>query len=110
MTLEPKLTRSEILQTLCKDTHAFWTPEFVTKINDAFGTKLECYTAKATGHKDPKGLTLNNGASSATGLASFEIAPMLCRHFNVKYESKLGRGSQVRACVQALREMGFDKP
>jgi hypothetical protein len=56
-----------------------------------------------------KGLTLNNGAKSAKGMAAFDLAMMLCGELDVRYESKLGRGFQVQVCVEALRKAGYGK-
>jgi hypothetical protein len=99
-------TKSELLDMLVEHSHAFLKPEFVEEVNKAFGTHLKPYTHKADGDKNPKGLTLDGGAKSASGLAGFEIAPMLCHELDVKYEAKMGRGTQARVCVEALRAAG----
>lgn len=101
------MNQAEILETLAEDTHALWAQSFVDKVNLAFGVSLICHEYAAGG--GPKGLTTNDGANSARGLASFDIAPMLCGALGVKYEAFLGRGFQVRACVKALREAGYGK-
>ena len=98
-------TKSEILDILANDTHALWAKSFVDEVNAVFGTNLECINYSAGG--GPKGLTLNDGGDSAIGLSSFHLAPALCSALGVEYESFLGRGFQVRACVAALREAGY---
>lgn len=98
-------TQKELLHELMCNTHVLWRPEFVDEINTAFGTKLEAQRYKAS--NDPKGLTLNNGASAAIGIASFDLAHMLCGALNVKYAGMLGRGFQVRVCVEALQAAGY---
>lgn len=98
-------TQKELLHALVCNTHVLWRPEFVDDINIAFGTKLEAQKYEVGG--GPKGLTLNNGASAAIGIASFDLAPMLCGALNVKYAGMLGRGFQVRACVDALHAAGY---
>lgn len=101
------MTQAEILTYLEQNTHGLFTAAFVVKVNEAFGTKIKCNVYSADAPANPKGLTLDNGRSRARGLAAFDLAPILCSQLNVKFESKLGRGFQVRACVEALRAAGY---
>lgn len=103
------MTQAEVLHTLLCNTHVLFTAEFVDKVNAAFGTKIKAFEYKADGHKNPKGLTLNDGAKKATGLAAFDLAPMLCSELGVKYEGMMGRGFQVQTCVEALKQAGYGK-
>lgn len=102
------MTQAEVLHTLNCNTHTLFTKDFVDKVNEAFGTKIKCSEYKANPH-DPKGLTLDNEAKTAVGMAAFDLAPMICRELNVKYEGKMGRGFQVRACTEALINAGYGK-
>ena len=99
-------TKEDILSHLDSCTHNLFSEEFVAKVNEIFGVNLKCFEYEADGHKNPKGLTLANGEKKAMGLACFNLALMLCQALNVKYESKLGRGFQVRACCDAIRAAG----
>jgi hypothetical protein len=97
-------TKEQLLNMLETDTHAFWREEFVAEINEAFGTKLRAHVGFHDNH-DPKGLSLEDPHKvAAIGMASFEIAPLICRALGVTYTPRHGRGSLVRACVIALRE------
>lgn len=101
------MTQAEILQEMLENTHTLYAPSFIEKVNKAFSTNIQPRTYKAGG--GPKGLTLYDGGYSAVGIACFELAPCLCDALKVRYESKMGRGFQVQACVKALREAGYDK-
>jgi hypothetical protein len=83
--------------------HAFLTAEGVEDFATRFDLKgkIKPYLAKAN-PRDPKGLTLDNGATSAIGMDAVILASSICDHLGVKYMSKLGRGSQLRACCDAL--------
>jgi hypothetical protein len=67
--------------------------------------------------KDPKGLTLDDSPDVhkdkkgrfAYGLDAQVLAMRICQALGVSYEEKLGRGSQLRACCDALeRHFGGD--
>jgi len=81
--------------------HAFLTQEGVERFSKPFGFIARCYEHRATPN-EPKGLTLKNGAKSAVGLAADELAQDICQHVGVKYDEMFGRGSQLRACCDAL--------
>ena len=105
-TMSKTLNKTAILELLDENTHSLLTPGFVDQVNKAFGVSLTPYVHKADGHRNPKGLTLPNGASQASGLAAFELAPLLCRALGVQYQDALGRGFLVRNCTSALRAAG----
>lgn len=100
------MDQKEVLDILEHETHSFFTDEFVAQVNEAFDTKLKPSIHYAD-LRNPKGLTLNSGATQASGLSALEIALRLCDHFHVRYDPKMGRGFQVRTCVAALRTAGF---
>jgi len=61
--------------------------------------------------RDPHGLTLNHHAEGvhkdrhgyyAMGLAAESLASALCDKLSITYESKMGRGFQLRTCCDAL--------
>jgi hypothetical protein len=81
--------------------HAFLSAEGAIKMCEPFGVKAVYYKHTAN-PKDPKGLTLNDGANSAVGIGAHVLASYICSQLNVDYEPKLGRGSQLRACCDAL--------
>jgi hypothetical protein len=89
-----------VLHELACDTHVFWPPEEAQKFMEPFGFKVHTHVEHASKH--PKGLTLNNGAKSAEGAASWDISGQLVQELNLTSEGKLGRGSQVRADVDAV--------
>ena len=101
-------TRKELMQIMIENTHALWNTDFLDEVNQAFGTKIEPREYVEDGDRNPKGLTLNERAKSANGIACFELVPLLCASLNVKYPSMFGRGFQVRACIDALKAAGFD--
>jgi len=97
------MTPQEAIQSMLENTHVLFTIEHGQKIAKAFGVELEPIVYQADGDKNPKGLTTNNGSKQAKGFACFDLAPMICNRLNLKYELKMGRGFQVRACCEALR-------
>ena len=91
-----------VLDILVDNTHGFMTPGFVDLVNKAFGVDFECQRTRAN-PDSPKGLTFDNGKKVGVGLSALDIACLLCSALRVSYEEKFGRGSQVIACVTALR-------
>lgn len=89
------------VQNLREYDHCFISPEGAKKLSAPFGHQPICYVEKATPN-EPKGLTLDDGASEAEGIAAEHLAADICRHLKVKFEYKFGRGSQLRACCDAL--------
>jgi hypothetical protein len=87
------------------NTHVLWAPEGAINLTKPFGfdCRLHDYNADA-GPRNPKGLTLNDGAKSAVGASSWDISGQICSHLKVRSEGKLGRGFQVRADCNAIRK------
>lgn len=94
----------EAVETLREYDHAFISPEGVTEICRPFGFMGTTYEATDTSDKDPKGLSLPGGpGSKARGVDAQDLAIEICERFGVSYDSKFGRGSQLRACCDALQ-------
>lgn len=92
----------ELVERLREDyDHAFLTVEGALAFSRPFGFDAETYVAYAN-PDDPKGLTLNDGSASAEGIAADVLARQICDHVGVKYPPMFGRGSQLRACCDAL--------
>lgn len=81
--------------------HAFLTVEGAKYLSEPFG-----FTARTWLHhanpEDPKGLTFTNGAKQAEGISANDLAMQICDHVGVEYPEMFGRGSQLRACCDAL--------
>jgi hypothetical protein len=90
--------------------HIFLSPDGVEHFAKAFGLegKIKAYRAKADPPGTLKGLTLNGDAKEAMGMDAQHLAMSICNHLDVPFESKFGRGSQLRACCDAL-EQHFNK-
>jgi hypothetical protein len=59
------------------------------------------------GRKDPKGLHVWNGPKDAHVLGGWQVAASLAAHYAKGYSSpSLGRGSEFRDCLEALRKAG----
>jgi len=83
--------------------HAFLTVEGAEYFSKPFGFAARTYVERATPN-EPKGLTLNNGAKEARGIAAHHLAEQICDHVGVEYPEKLGRGTQLRVCCDALEQ------
>jgi hypothetical protein len=83
--------------------HAFLSPEGADHFSKPFGFKAETWIHQASPN-EPKGLTLSDGAKQAEGIDASYLAQQICRHVGVEYASKFGRGSQLRACCDALEQ------
>jgi hypothetical protein len=83
--------------------HVFISAEGVQRFAEAFGLEGKITpTLHYATPQEPKGLTLANGAKSATGMDASVLAATICRLLNVQYEDKMGRGSRLRSCCDAL--------
>jgi hypothetical protein len=92
----------EKLRELAGNTHTLFNEKGVKEYADAFPgftPRLMKYKAEPN---NPKGLTLNNGAKEAIGLASWDLAYQICSHYDCKAESALGRGTQQRLYCNAV--------
>lgn len=83
--------------------HGFLTVEGANYFSAPFGFKARTYIEHVNPN-DPKGLTLADGAKSATGIAAHHLAMQICEHVGVEYPEMFGRGSQLHACCDALEE------
>jgi hypothetical protein len=81
--------------------HAFLTVGGAEYFSQPFGFRARTSVHYAN-PEDPKGLTFDNGAKQANGVSAHDLAGQICRHLGVKYDEKMGRGSQLRACCDAL--------
>lgn len=100
------MNQNDVMTVLVENTHTLFTNEMVEKINGAFGLRIRPKMYRAN-PSEPKGLTLDNGRKDAIGISALDAAIELCAALNVQFESKMGRGYQVRACVEALRKAGY---
>lgn len=95
--------QAEALNCLASDTHALWTPRQATRLTAPFG-----FVARTSHHvadpENPKGLTLSAGRTEAEGASSWSISGQIASHYGLRPPGKLGRGSQVRADCDAIRE------
>lgn len=99
------MTRKDILHIIDRNHHAFFTTEFLTLVNGAFGADIKPVECEAD-PDDPQGLVIHNGADRAVGIAAFNLAPQLCRALGVSYLGAHGRGTLVHHCIEALRASG----
>lgn len=95
--------QQEALHTLECSTHTLWKPDAASALTRPFGFECKVREHVADGDRNPKGLTLANGAKSAIGAASWDISGQIASHYNLRPEGKLGRGFQVRADCEAIR-------
>jgi len=103
MSAELKTEILKAIDLLAEYDHCFISPEGAQAICKPFGMTPRTYVLQAN-PSHPKGLTLNNGAKEAEGVAADDLAEQLCEFTAVPYASKFGRGSQLRECCRALRE------
>lgn len=88
------------LEELSEAHHCFLTVEGAKHYGALFGFEPRTYVAHAN-PSDPKGLTLDNGAESAEGIAAERLAMQICDHLKAPYPSMMGRGFQLRVCIEA---------
>lgn len=102
-TADERKVKLEAVKDLRDYDHAFLSEEGVAKFAEVFGVTL-----KPTKHyaepNHPKGLHLANGAKSAVGMDSSEMAQSICNQLDVKYSRMMGRGFQLRVCCDALEK------
>lgn len=87
------------------DTHTLWSPEAAKKLTAPFGfdCRISHHVADASPW-NPKGLTLSAGKTEAEGASSWSISGQIASHVGARPEGKMGRGFQVRADCDAIRE------
>jgi len=96
-----KNTALTLVSELRQYDHAFLSREGALKFSQPFGFDAYTYVMQAN-PQDFKGLTLHDGSKEAEGIDAQDLAMQICDHLDVKYQSKFGRGSQLRACCDAL--------
>lgn len=97
--------RLAALDLLCQyHTHDVVSQSDAAKVCLAFGSDFTGYTHTAN-TRDPKGLTMpglpKNAKVKVAGM--FELAAHLASFTGTPYEGKLGRGSNAREAISALR-------
>jgi hypothetical protein len=90
------MTKIEAIEDLIDGgTHVFYRRSYCEMICEPFGIAPNIRTHHAT-RSDPKGLTLNDGADKADGMASWDLAAQIARHLGLKLSESMGRGSAQR--------------
>jgi len=86
--------------------HAFLDEQGVRRFLDPFGITGGVSTLEADGDRNPKGLTLNNGATSARGQDAAVIAEMIAASLGCPDNGMMGRGSRLRrSCDLAIEKL-----
>ena len=89
-------TRLSLIQTLMTEfDHAIMSPNEVARYAAAFQVTLPCRV------QNPHDL-YDSSLHEGKGLGSDELAEALCRHLNVAFTPKIGRGSRLRECCTKL--------
>jgi len=102
-TVEPVRRKAmrEAVRELRDYDHCFISQEGADHFAERFGVKLSTHVARAN-PDDPKGLTLEDGATEAVGIDAADMAESICKSLGVGYVPKMGRGSRLRSCCDAL--------
>lgn len=104
MTTKDRAAQLAAVNELRKYDHAFISAEGVRHFARAFGVDIEPRMTKANASPDnPKGLTLEGGATEAEGLDAVELAELICIHFDIGSGSFLnGRGARLRVACDSI--------
>ena len=101
------MTRAEALSQLEDWHHSVASPEKAYKVATALGVPRDVVPVREfeDTRSQFKGLTINGGkeGDKVKGVDAMQLAMWICLYLDVEYESALGRGSQVKCCVKALR-------
>lgn len=102
----PKQARqAKVIRELYEYDHAFLTKEGAAHFTEPFGFTAHTYVERAN-PGDFKGLTLNDGAESAEGIAAHKLALQIASHLGVSVPDMFGIGSQLRiACSKILEHL-----
>lgn len=86
--------------------HSFVSEESANQAARALGTTkpVPCHPGYSDRDGSPKGLSMDPGREGSRGIAGWTLAQWLCDQLGVAYESKMGRGFQTQACVEALNK------
>jgi hypothetical protein len=99
-----EMTVEDALVALAGWHHSFVSEEGANRAARALGIEkpVPCYPGQTDRRGDPKGLSMHPGQEGSRGIAGCHLAQWICDRLEVKYESKMGRGFQTQACVEAL--------
>lgn len=82
--------------------HCFLTEAGANHFGEPFGFVPRCSRHFAN-PEEPKGLTLEDGAESAIGIAADDLAAQIATALGVQWASwKMGRGSRLRDACNAI--------
>jgi hypothetical protein len=103
-------TQAEALDMIESWDHAFVTPAGAVEVCGALGIPAPSPQVRIANPQDFKGLTVwddeGNELPPGTEVQGHDaeiLAAHCCKSLGVDYGSRSGRGSQLRACVRALR-------
>ena len=99
-----KMTVEDALTSLAGWHHSFVSEEGANRVARALGIEkpIHCYSGRSDRSRDPKGFSMYPGQEESRGIAGWSLAQWICDQLGVTYESKMGRGFQTQACVEAL--------
>jgi len=99
-----EMTMEDALRALAGWHHSFISEEAANQAAKALGIHkpVPCNPGYSDRNGSPKGLSMNPGQEGSRGIAGWSLAQWICDQLGVVYESKMGRGFQTQACVQAL--------
>jgi hypothetical protein len=83
--------------------HVFLNVEGARYFSTPFGFMAQTHLEHDSSHV-PKGLSLTDGADSAHGVASHELAAQICQHLKLGYPHVSGRGAQLRLCCDVIEQ------
>ena len=89
--------------------HAFIAPEGAKALAAPFDVVPRTYVEHVNPN-DPKGVTFHDGRLEAEGIDAALLAMQICATKHVEYDGKFGRGSQLRACCDALEKWVKEMP
>lgn len=89
------------IEELADYSHAFLSAEGASHFLKPFGLESSLRIAKDTSHQF-KGLTLEGDMKQAEGMDALNVAFKICDKFGLNVPDYFGRGSQHRACCEAI--------
>ena len=101
---QPEMTEKDALNALAGWHHSFVAEESANRVARTLGVQkpVPCHRGYSNQDGDPKGLSMKSGQEGSRGIAGWSLAQWICTRLGVEYESKMGRGFQTQACVEAL--------
>lgn len=93
----------KLIETLARDyDHVFLDEEGARNFSEPFGFTARTYVAHAN-PREPKGLTLRDGAKAARGISADDLAYQIASHLKVPTNPDLtGRGFRLRSACEAI--------